>query len=96
MTDNRATPDTSSLPDDEFHSSLEIDDTRGWRVFLVPGIALLFLIGAILMVVLYQGDAQPDPRVVPRLEAQRAKAAQPAPAADPALKTAQEAPAAAQ
>lgn len=56
MTDLRpaAADDTGSLEHDEFHSSLEIDDSEGWRVFLVPGAALLFALGAILSFVLLQ------------------------------------------
>ncbi len=52
MTDNRMTSEMPSLEHDEFHSSLEIDDTRGWRVFLVPGLALLLVVGMILSFVL--------------------------------------------
>ncbi|HWH17809.1 MAG TPA: hypothetical protein VNT77_05655 [Allosphingosinicella sp.] len=55
MTDNRTSQDMPVLEHDEFHSSLEIDDSSGWRVFLVPGLALLLVVGAILSVVLLQG-----------------------------------------
>ncbi|HEX8214888.1 MAG TPA: hypothetical protein VF582_05390 [Allosphingosinicella sp.] len=85
MTDNRSTDDIAAMEHDEYHSSLEIDDSSGWRVFLVPGIALLFVLGAIAMVMLSQGDAQPDPRIAARLEAQQAKArAAPPPLGQPA------------
>jgi hypothetical protein len=55
MTDNRTTTAEAPLEHDEYHSSLEVDDTSGWRVFLVPGLALLFVVGMILSVVLSQG-----------------------------------------
>ena len=64
-TDNR--PDLDEPLDDEFHSSLEIDDSSGWRVFIVPGLLLLFVLGAILFIVLNQSDTTPDPRVAERL-----------------------------
>lgn len=54
MTDNRTSDQTLPFEHDEFHSSLEVDDSSGWRVFLVPGLALLFVIGAILSFVLSQ------------------------------------------
>lgn len=38
---------------DEYHSSLEMDDTSGWRVFIVPALAALFVIGALAILVLY-------------------------------------------
>lgn len=38
---------------DEYHSSLEIDDTTGWRVFIVPALAAIFVIGALMILVLY-------------------------------------------
>jgi hypothetical protein len=85
MTDDRPTDDIAAMEHDEYHSALEIDDTSGWRVFLVPGLALLFVLGAILMVLLMQGDAEPDPRIAARLEAKQAeeKRTTPAPAVDP-------------
>ena len=55
MTDNRMTHEMPSLEHDEYHSSLEVDDSSGWRVFLVPGLALLFALGMILSFVLVQG-----------------------------------------
>lgn len=80
MTDDRT--DASTAPeeplDDEFHSSLEIDDSSGWRVFIVPGVLLLFVLGAILFIILNQGDTRPDPRVAERLkqkQEEQAKAA---------------------
>ena len=85
MTDNRSSDDIAAMEHDEYHSSLEMDDSSGWRVFLVPGVALLFVLGAIAMVMLSQGDAEPDPRIAARLEAQQAKAARSASTiADPA------------
>ena len=38
---------------DEFHSSLEVDDTTGWRVYIVPALAGLFVIGALLITIFY-------------------------------------------
>lgn len=67
MTDERST-ETPEPEHDEFHSSLEVDDSSGWRVFIVPGVLLLFLIGAVLFIVLYQGDSEPDPRIADRLK----------------------------
>ena len=85
MTDNRQGDDIAAMEHDEYHSSLEMDDSSGWRVFLVPGAALLFVVGALAMVMLSQGDAEPDPRVAARLEAQQARAARSASTiADPA------------
>jgi hypothetical protein len=85
MTDNRSSDDIAAMEHDEYHSSLEMDDSSGWRVFLVPGTALLFVVGALAMVMLSQGDAEPDPRIAARLEAQQARAARSASTiADPA------------
>lgn len=81
MTDNRSSDDIAALEHDEYHSALEIDDTSGWRVFLVPGLALLFVFGAILMVVLYQGNSEPDPRIADRLAAEQSRALRTPPAA---------------
>ena len=54
---------------DEYHSSLEVDDTSGWRVFLVPGLLLLFLVAALALFLLSSdGDAGPDPRIAARLQ----------------------------
>jgi hypothetical protein len=66
MTDDKS-PEMPPLEHDEFHSALEVDDSSGWRVFIVPGVLLLFVIGAILFIVLYQGTAAPDPRIADRL-----------------------------
>ena len=91
MTDDRT--DGSTAPDepldDEFHSTLEIDDSSGWRVFIVPGVLLLFVLGAILFIVLNQSDTQPDPRVAEHLrQKQEAEAkAQSAPLNRPATPT---------
>jgi len=73
MTDDRT--DQNEPLDDEFHSSLEVDDSSGWRVFIVPGLLLLFVLGAILFIVLYQGSPEPDPRVAERLRAKQAEEA---------------------
>ena len=66
MTDERPT-DAEPL-DDEYHSSLEIDDSSGWRVFIVPGVLLLFLLGAVLFIVISQGETGPDPRIADRFK----------------------------
>ena len=91
MTDDRnegTTPQDEPL-DDEFHSSLEVDDSSGWRVFIVPGVLLLFVLGAILFIVLNQADTAPDPRVAEHLrQKQEAEAkAQSAPMNRPATPT---------
>jgi hypothetical protein len=52
MTDSRP-GEIPPLEHDEYHSSLEIDDTSGWRVFVVPAILFIFLIGALLFIALY-------------------------------------------
>ena len=79
MTDDRT--DQEEPLDDEFHSTLEIDDSSGWRVFIVPGLLLLFVLGAILFIILSQGDPAPDPRVAEHLrqkqEAEAKAASQP-------------------
>lgn len=89
----------AEIEHDEFHSSLEVDDTSGWRVFIVPGIAVLFLLGAIALFFMSVNDTAPDPRVQAQLRAKqeqqrradeeaRARAAaamsQPLPAEEPA------------
>jgi hypothetical protein len=77
MTDDR-TDDTIPQDeplDDEFHSTLEIDDSSGWRVFIVPGLLLLFVLGAILFIVLNQSDTAPDPRVAEHLRQKQAEEA---------------------
>ena len=83
MTDERPT-DAEPL-DDEYHSSLEMDDSSGWRVFIVPGVLLLFLLGAVLFIVISQGESGPDPRIADRLknEAAAQNAAEPATATVP-------------
>ena len=82
MTDERST-ETPELEHDEFHSSLEVDDSSGWRVFIVPGVLLLFLIGAVLFIVLYQGDSEPDPRIADRLKNEAAAQSSAAPVTAP-------------
>ncbi len=66
MTDNR----TSDMPleHDEYHSALEVDDSSGWRVYIVPVLMGLFFIGVILFILLYQGNPEPDPRIADRLK----------------------------
>ncbi|HEY0626895.1 MAG TPA: hypothetical protein VGD10_09190 [Allosphingosinicella sp.] len=41
------------LEHDEYHSSLEFDDSSGWRVFIVPALLAVFVIGALLFTFLY-------------------------------------------
>jgi hypothetical protein len=53
MTDKRLIDEASPLEHDEYHSALEVDDSSGWRIYLVPGLALLFVIGALLFIALY-------------------------------------------
>jgi hypothetical protein len=47
---------SEAMPADhnEYHSRLEFDDSTGWHIFIVPGLLLVLLIGAILSVVLMQ------------------------------------------
>jgi hypothetical protein len=61
---------TSDMPleHDEYHSALEVDDSSGWRVFVVPVLMGLFFIGVILFILLYQGNPEPDPRIADRLK----------------------------
>lgn len=78
MTDRSALTgygDGAEIEHDEFHSSLEVDDTSGWRVFIVPGLAILFLIGAIALFVMSANDTAPDPRVRAQLRAKQEAAA---------------------
>ena len=53
MADRTFTTETPPLEHDEYHSALEVDDTSGWRVFIVPGLMIAFLIGALLFTFLY-------------------------------------------
>ena len=81
MTDDRSDPTVPQDEplDDEFHSSLEVDDSSGWRVFIVPGVLLLFVLGAILFIVFSQGsDAEIDPRVAERLKEKEMRESMPA------------------
>jgi hypothetical protein len=78
----------AEIEHDEFHSSLEMDDTSGWRVFIVPGLAVLFLLGAIALLFMSGNDTTPDPRVQAQMrakeeqkQADRDRAAAPPPAA---------------
>jgi hypothetical protein len=85
MTDDRSdrTDPLDEPLDDEFHSTLEVDDSSGWRVFIVPGVLLVLVLGAILFIVLSQGsDSEIDPRVAQRLKEK--EAAENTPASPPA------------
>ena len=53
MMDRSVSAESPPLEHDEYHSALEIDDTTGWRVFIVPGLMIVFLIGALLFTFLY-------------------------------------------
>jgi hypothetical protein len=62
----------AEIEHDEYHSTLEVDDTSGWRVFIVPGLLLLFLIGALSIFLLYSNsELGPDPRAVARAQAKQ-------------------------
>lgn len=52
MTDEKSTGEMP-FEHDEFHSSLEVDDTSGWRVFIVPALMIIFVIGALLFTFLH-------------------------------------------
>lgn len=67
MTDQR--PPEAELEHDEYHSSLEIDDSSGWRVMIIPIVLILLVIGMIAFFFIYSGDLEPDPRVADRLKA---------------------------
>ena len=53
QTGTQASMAEAEFEHDEYHSSLEVDDTIGWRVFVVPALAALFVIGALAILVLY-------------------------------------------
>lgn len=90
MTDQRSAagggPETD-LEHDEYHSSLELDDTSGWRVFIVPGLAILFMVAAIAFFLIYSSsEIEADPRVQANLKKKQEAAASqstPAPAMAP-------------
>jgi hypothetical protein len=86
MTDDRQSEITGNPEnpyeglDDEYHSTLEVDDSTGWRAFIVPGILVLFLVGA-LALTFWGGGGQPDPRIANRFNAdQQEQQTQPPPA----------------
>ena len=66
----------AEIEHDEFHSSLEVDDTSGWRIFIVPGLAILFLLGAVILFFMSTGDTTPDPRVQAQIRAKQEQQAQ--------------------
>jgi hypothetical protein len=66
----------AEIEHDEYHSALEVDDTSGWRVFIVPGLAILFLVGAVALFFLSTGDNTPDPRVQAQIRAKQEQQAQ--------------------
>lgn len=68
--------DASEVEHDEYHSALEIDDTSGWKVFLVPALAILFLVGAVALFLLSGNDTAPDPRVQAQMRAKAEQAKQ--------------------
>lgn len=75
MTDERQT-EIPPEEHDEYHSSLEMDDSSGWRVFIVPVVLILLVIGMVAFFFLYQGEVEPDPRVKAHLERKAAEAQQ--------------------
>jgi hypothetical protein len=90
MTDNRTSDDMPPLEHDEFHSSLEVDDTTGWRVFIVPVVLLVIVFGMIAFFFLYQGNMEPDPRIADRFKAEKTETAPaPPPVTDATNETAQ-------
>jgi hypothetical protein len=66
----------AEIEHDEFHSALEVDDTSGWRVFIVPGLAILFLLGAVILFFASTGDTTPDRRVEAQMRAKQEQQAQ--------------------
>ena len=66
----------AEIEHDEFHSALEVDDTSGWRIFIVPGLAIVFLIGALILFFVSTGDTTPDPRVQAQIRAKQEQQAQ--------------------
>ena len=80
MTDSKSTitgyAPGEEIEHDEYHSSIEVDDTSGWKVFIVPGLLILFLIAALALFLTSTGNDGPDPRVAARLQQkQQAEAA---------------------
>jgi hypothetical protein len=43
----------NALPaeDNEYHSQLEFDDTVGWHVYVVPGLAFAVLVGVVASII---------------------------------------------
>ncbi|HEY0012172.1 MAG TPA: hypothetical protein VGB79_04885 [Allosphingosinicella sp.] len=78
----------AEIEHDEFHSSLEMDDTSGWRIFIVPGLAIAFLIGAVILFLVSTGDTTPDPRVQAQIRAKQEQQAQRKAQADAAARAA--------
>jgi hypothetical protein len=78
----------AEIEHDEFHSTLEMDDSSGWRVFIVPGLAILFLIGAVVLFLVSSSDTTPDPRVQAQMRAKQEQQAQRKVEADAAARAA--------
>lgn len=53
---------------DEYHSALEVDDSSGWRVMVIPVLLIVLVIGMIAAFIIYEDDVEPDPRVQAHLE----------------------------
>jgi hypothetical protein len=51
---NRPTSEVAPEEHNEYHSSLEFDDSTGWHIYIVPALLLALLIGALLSLVLIQ------------------------------------------
>jgi hypothetical protein len=68
MSDDRRTDDAAVDEDAHgYHSALEMDDSSGWRAWIVPVAMLIVVIGGVAFLFLYQGDQEPDPRIANRL-----------------------------
>ena len=50
MTDSRWKSDTPAVEENEFHSLLEVDDSTGWRPYIIPAIGLLLAVGAVVSI----------------------------------------------
>lgn len=89
MTDPRE-PDIPPEEHDEYHSSLEVDDSSGWRVLIIPIVLIVLVIGMIAFFFVYSGDLEPDPRVANHLKAKEEAARReppPQPAPIPSVPT---------
>ena len=51
---DRPTSKPTPFEHNEYHSRLEFDDSTGWHIYIVPGLLLALLIGALLSILLMQ------------------------------------------